>query len=65
MNSFYTLHLIIHWMAANMYSEMREEARDHARLRNVYFEQVGLKFYCGFRWHCIISYDVIIFFGCF
>ncbi|KAJ6330407.1 hypothetical protein OIU76_009083 [Salix suchowensis] len=25
---------------ANMYSEMREEARDHARLRNVYFEQV-------------------------
>jgi hypothetical protein len=27
-------------MAANMYSEMREEARDHARLRNAYFEQV-------------------------
>ena len=27
-------------MAANMYSEMREEARDHARLRNAYLEQV-------------------------
>lgn len=27
-------------MAANMYSEMREEARDHARIRNAYFEQV-------------------------
>ncbi|KAL8503781.1 hypothetical protein ACS0TY_022485 [Phlomoides rotata] len=27
---------------ANMYSEMREEARDHARVRNVYFEQVCL-----------------------
>lgn len=25
-----------------MYSEMREEARDHARVRNVYFEQVCL-----------------------
>ncbi|XP_028082365.1 uncharacterized protein LOC114283686 [Camellia sinensis] len=25
---------------ANMYSEMREEARDHARLRNAYFEQL-------------------------
>ncbi|ESR66197.1 hypothetical protein CICLE_v10007851mg [Citrus x clementina] len=25
---------------ANMYSELREEARDHARLRNAYFEQV-------------------------
>ncbi|KAM7507407.1 hypothetical protein LguiA_017860 [Lonicera macranthoides] len=25
---------------ANMYTEMREEARDHARLRNLYFEQV-------------------------
>ncbi|RVW52277.1 Polyadenylate-binding protein-interacting protein 7 [Vitis vinifera] len=24
---------------ANMYSELREEARDHARLRNAYFEQ--------------------------
>jgi len=23
-----------------MYSELREEARDYARLRNVYFEQV-------------------------
>jgi hypothetical protein len=29
-------------MTANMYSELREEARDHARLRNAYFEQVGL-----------------------
>lgn len=28
-------------MTANMYSELREEARDHARLRNAYFEQVG------------------------
>lgn len=27
-------------LAANMYSEMREEARDHARLWNTYFEQV-------------------------
>jgi len=27
-----------------MYSELREEARDHARLRNAYFEQVGLCF---------------------
>ena len=27
-------------MAANMYSELRDEARDHARLRNAYFEQV-------------------------
>ncbi|KAK6129553.1 hypothetical protein DH2020_036711 [Rehmannia glutinosa] len=25
---------------ANMYSEMREEARDHARVRNAYFEQL-------------------------
>lgn len=24
-----------------MYSEMREEASDHARVRNAYFEQVG------------------------
>lgn len=29
-------------MAANMYSESREEARDYARLRNVYFEQVSV-----------------------
>lgn len=29
-------------MTANMYSELREEARDHARLRNAYFEQVCL-----------------------
>jgi hypothetical protein len=27
-------------MAASMYSEMREEARDHARIRNAYLEQV-------------------------
>lgn len=27
-------------MTADMYSELREEARDHARLRNAYFEQV-------------------------
>lgn len=27
-------------ITANMYSEMRGEARDHARLRNLYFEQV-------------------------
>lgn len=27
-------------MTANMYSDMRDEARDHARLRNAYFEQV-------------------------
>ncbi|KAI3850043.1 hypothetical protein MKX03_024918 [Papaver bracteatum] len=26
---------------ANLYSESREAARDHARLRNAYFEQVG------------------------
>lgn len=29
-------------ITANMYSEMRGEARDHARLRNSYFEQVKL-----------------------
>ena len=38
-------------MAANMYSEMREEARDHARLRNVYFEQVHPIFLVSF---CLI-----------
>lgn len=27
-------------ITANMYSEMRGEAREHARLRNAYFEQV-------------------------
>lgn len=32
-------------MAANMYSELREEARDHACLRNAYFEQVGFQIY--------------------
>lgn len=26
--------------AANMYNDMREEARDHARVRNAYFDQV-------------------------
>lgn len=30
-------------MTANIYSELREEARDHARLRNAYFEQVCLE----------------------
>lgn len=28
-------------MTANMYSDIRDEARDHARLRNAYFEQVS------------------------
>ncbi|CAN0918360.1 Polyadenylate-binding protein-interacting protein 7 [Linum grandiflorum] len=28
----------------HLYSEMREEARDHARLRNAYFEQVYISF---------------------
>lgn len=28
-------------MTANMYSDVRDEARDHARLRNAYFEQVS------------------------
>ncbi|CAL5439549.1 unnamed protein product [Camellia sinensis] len=32
---------------ANMYSEMREEARDHARLRNAYFEQRGCVGMCS------------------
>lgn len=42
-------------MAANMYSELREEARDHARLRNAYFEQVGLNSHCkGVGGQCII-----------
>lgn len=40
----YLLHVCIFFnfvdMTANMYSESREEARDYARLRNVYFEQV-------------------------
>lgn len=27
-------------VAANLYSDMREEARDHARVRNAYFDQV-------------------------
>ncbi|KAK7829705.1 polyadenylate-binding protein-interacting protein 7 [Quercus suber] len=32
---------------ANMYSELREEARDHARLRNAYFEQARQAFIIG------------------
>ncbi|MBA0806861.1 hypothetical protein Gohar_022706 [Gossypium harknessii] len=35
----------------NLYSELREEARDHARLRNAYFEQV---FYWKFVLSCYI-----------
>ncbi len=27
--------------AATMYTDMREEARDHARVRNAYFDQVS------------------------
>ncbi|KAB5514068.1 hypothetical protein DKX38_027974 [Salix brachista] len=34
-------------MAANMYSEMREEARDHARLRNAYLEQAHQAYLIG------------------
>lgn len=33
-------------MTANMYSDLREEARDHARMRNAYLEQV-----CPFKWY--------------
>uniref|UniRef100_A0A2P2MBV4 Polyadenylate-binding protein-interacting protein 7 n=2 Tax=Rhizophora mucronata TaxID=61149 RepID=A0A2P2MBV4_RHIMU len=32
---------------ANMYSELREEARDHARLRNTYFEQARQAYLIG------------------
>lgn len=32
---------------ANVYSEMREEARDHARLRNAYFEQARQAYLIG------------------
>ncbi|XP_030448422.1 polyadenylate-binding protein-interacting protein 7 [Syzygium oleosum] len=32
---------------ANMYSELREEARDHARLRNVYLEQARQAYLIG------------------
>ncbi|KAL0330523.1 UNVERIFIED_CONTAM: Polyadenylate-binding protein-interacting protein 7 [Sesamum radiatum] len=32
---------------ANMYSEMREEARDHARVRNAYFEQARQAYLIG------------------
>ncbi|KAF4386328.1 hypothetical protein G4B88_003545 [Cannabis sativa] len=32
---------------ANMYSEQREEARDHARLRNAYFEQARQAYLVG------------------
>lgn len=31
----------------NMYAEMREEARDHARVRNVYFEQATQAYMAG------------------
>ncbi|KAI3682097.1 hypothetical protein L2E82_50129 [Cichorium intybus] len=34
---------------ANMYSEMRGEARDHARLRNAYFEQARQAYLAGFK----------------
>ncbi|KAL8222945.1 hypothetical protein R6Q57_020344 [Mikania cordata] len=34
---------------ANMYSEMRGEARDHARLRNVYFEQAKQAYLVGHK----------------
>ncbi|KAE8714053.1 Polyadenylate-binding protein-interacting protein 7 [Hibiscus syriacus] len=34
-------------LAANLYSELREEARDHARLRNAYFEQARQAFLIG------------------
>ncbi|KAK9273996.1 hypothetical protein L1049_018810 [Liquidambar formosana] len=33
--------------SANMYSELREEARDHARLRNAYFEQARQAYLIG------------------
>lgn len=35
-------------MTANIYSELREEARDHARLRNAYFEQVCLEIFSNY-----------------
>lgn len=35
-------------ITANMYAELREEARDHARLRNAYFEQVYMKIFLVF-----------------
>ena len=38
-------------MTANMYSELREEARDHARLRNAYFEQVYI-----LRYSCVLNF---------
>ncbi|PKI59955.1 hypothetical protein CRG98_019649 [Punica granatum] len=34
-------------MAANLYSDLREEARDHARLRNAYFEQARQAYLVG------------------
>ncbi|CAL1370533.1 unnamed protein product [Linum trigynum] len=34
-------------VVANLYSEMREEARDHARLRNAYFEQARQAYLIG------------------
>lgn len=36
-------------MTANMYSELREEARDHARLRNAYFDQVCLENFSNYH----------------
>lgn len=44
-------------MAANLYSELREEARDHARLRNAYFEQVCFEshFLAIFICYCFLS----------
>jgi hypothetical protein len=35
-------------MTANIYSELREEARDHARVRNAYFEQVCLEIFLNY-----------------
>lgn len=34
-------------VSGNMYSDMREEARDHARVRNAYFEQVRVLYLLG------------------
>nr|AFK36212.1 unknown [Lotus japonicus] len=34
-------------MTANMHSDLREEARDHARLRNAYFEQARQAYLIG------------------
>ncbi|KAL3646025.1 hypothetical protein CASFOL_011205 [Castilleja foliolosa] len=45
-------HMLPTWLetgetVANMYSEMREEARDHARVRNAYFEQARQAYLIG------------------